>query len=372
MKKTSTLFLSLLTLLFLSQSVKAQDAVTFKASDLNPYLSSYFEPVATSIAFGLGGGWYTTASVHKKFGFDITFSGTYVPVPSASKFFSTSSLNMDPSYYFTNSTGSTDEGDILTAPTVSAKKDYPGLSLWKKATIGGNEVSSKLFDFPDGMGVGFGGAPALQVGFGLPFGTEIMGRFVPKVDIGSYVKDMGLWGIGIKHDLKQWIPVVKSVPFLEISASINYTKFHSTFASSDFVLSPSDFNLSDPWPAATWQNQRLEMNLSALNTDLLIGASIPVFQPYIGVGMTKAKFDGGMLGNFPIITIDQTNTSNGEMILAVDGTTLDKDPIKIKINNTAFHFIAGARVKLAVITFSYQVTVQEYMMHTAGIGFTFR
>ncbi len=174
----------------------------------------------------------------------------------------------------------------------------------------------------------------------------------------------GMWGFGVKHDIKQWIPVIKKLPFLEISGMLAYSKFKTGFTSSMLNINPDMFSaettIEDP---KVWDNQRFDINVSSFTGSLLIGASLPVFQPFIGVGFNRGGFNAGFKGNYPVITC----TTDGHTV-----ESYQTDPISIKSNKTQFNFQAGARLKLGPVVFHGQFTRQAYNMYSGGIAFTFR
>jgi len=47
-----------------------------------------------------------------------------------------------------------------------------------------------------------------QVLVGLPAGNELMLRIFPKVKISEDIGDLSFWGIGVKHSISQYIPLV--------------------------------------------------------------------------------------------------------------------------------------------------------------------
>ena len=55
-------------------------------------------------------------------------------------------------------------------------------------------------------------APFVQVGLGLPFKTTIKLRYVPKVNFSSKV-NANLIGVGLQHDLTQYLGLVGKLPF---------------------------------------------------------------------------------------------------------------------------------------------------------------
>ena len=71
-------------------------------------------------------------------------------------------------------------------------------------------------------------SPALQFSIGVPLETEVMVRFLPgantKLD-ETEVNYRGLWGVGLKHSVKQWVPGWEKLPFsLAIAAGYSQTK----------------------------------------------------------------------------------------------------------------------------------------------------
>ena len=121
-------------------------------------------------------------------------------------------------------------------------------------------ISTPLFQMPKGTGIGIVPSTMIQAGIGLPFSTEIDARFIPTISFGDLGK-LGLWGIGLKHDIKQWIPVISHVPFWDLSLQGGYTSLKSTF--SDVTL-----------------------NANAFTANLLVSTDIPIINVYGGLGFT--------------------------------------------------------------------------------------
>ena len=78
------LFIFCIFLSFTSQ-LKAQEGfeniLLADQADVNKLMDGYFSPAMEGFIHGINSGWYHTAKVHKKLGFDITigFSGSWVP-----------------------------------------------------------------------------------------------------------------------------------------------------------------------------------------------------------------------------------------------------------------------------------------------------
>lgn len=337
---------------------------SFSISEIDPYVTEYMKPFATAMAVSLSGGWTHTAKVHSTLGFDITISGSYVKVPNSDLYFNVGDLDM-PGYSFDPADGK--------APTISAKNSFDPPNIIRP--FQSTDAADIEFSGVQGLGLNFGGMAAIQAGVGLPKGTELIVRFVPDIsksanrvlnEVGDVeLEKTGMWGLGVKHDIKQWIPVVSKVPFLQISGMFTYSRFYTGFAGDDVRFDPARFgsDVVSSLPESTWDNQKFKLGMSSFTGNLLVGANIPVFQPYIGLGFNSAKFKAGFEGNYPIIQ----GTNDGVFV-----NEFETDPVSIDAKATNFNFQAGARLKLGFFVFHYTFTAQKYKMHSGGIAFTFR
>lgn len=364
--KFYTLTILISFLIFGSLKLNSQEISSFQLSDVNSYFNAYFEPFARATAVSMGGGWYNTANTHKLFGVDVTLiaiSGAMIP--DEDKLFPASELTLG------NDLSLSTQADI---PTLAASSDDKGPMLQKTVTytpaVGGElTVTQDLFNLNSGAGVGIGMAPNMfQIGFGLPKGTDLKIRFIPKFSIKPInLDEVSLWGFGVQHDIKQWIPVVSKVPVLQISALFAYSKFSAGYSGTPFPMDPALFQATSSLPDNTWDDQSLGIEASSFVGNLIIGAKLPVFHPYVSVGFNSAKFKGGLRGSFPIVSMQEQGINVVNVVEEVD-----KDPIDIDISETMMNVAAGFRLKLTVITLFGQYTLQKYPMFTAGLGISIR
>ena len=180
----------------------------------------------------------------------------------------------------------------------------------------------------------------IQVGIGLPFNTELDARILPKIDIPT-VGQFSLMGFGIKNEFKEFIPVLKAMPF-NLSAFFGYTKF-----TSSFDISASQTGNS---------TQKLNFNATGYTAKLLISKSIPVLTVYAGFGYNSSKTDVLLKGNY-----------------SIPGVGLDiKDPISLDFANKGMSANIGLRIKLAILAFNFDYTLGTYKLYNAGVGINFR
>lgn len=382
MKKKISLFIlgvSLLTTPLFSQTL------VFTMEELDPYFGEFVKPMAIGMATNLGAGWVHEAAPHKTLGFDISLSTTLVNFPSNALNFSTNALSsMSTSgYTFTEvlSDGSSTLNPVSSLPTlVSPDAANAEMNKTISTPMGNQTIVIPAFN---GLDVPFAPGVSLQLAIGLPKGTEVIGRFVPEAS--SYINDyaglddlkvnkMNSWGIGVKHDIKQWIPVVSRIPILEISALVSYSAFVFDISSPTVGITPqtiedaSGFRIKDN-SGASYGDQGFAMEMNSFTGSLLVGANIPVIHPFIGIGFNKTSASTGLTGTFPDLYVNNTPTSQDDVFYV--GGTKDS-PLNLDVERTFVNFQAGLNIKLPILTIHAQYTYQEYSMYSAGIALGFR
>ncbi|MGE0076536.1 MAG: DUF6588 family protein [Bacteroidales bacterium] len=285
--------------------------------DAKVLAKAYLEPFGKSFGTSLNNGWYNSAKPHKLFGFDLTFTAAITVPPSGDRTFDVSKLNLN---YWTVQNGSDPN-----SPTVTGEK--------KSGTVLTHTATGDNLTLPQGANLKFLPAPIVQVGLGLPFHTEVMGRFFPKVDING-VGNFSLWGVGIKNEFKEFIPGFKRLP-IDVSILLGYTKFESSFDISD--------------------GQKLEFNATGFTSKLLISKSIPVLTVYAGVGYNKSTTDVALKGTY---NIDNVGTI--------------ENPLDLSFTNSGVNANIGLRIKLALIAFHFDYALGKYAVYNAGVGINFR
>lgn len=368
-------FYSAISILLLSISgITAQSDITsiFKAgaADLNTVANGYLKPAGTAFATGLGSNWYNTADVHSVLGFDITMGAGVVQIPTADQTFSLSGLKaLQP------------QGGATTAPTFAGSGNGVGLNLMLPVPqADGTTKSTAITSFNSPNGV-FNYVPtaSLQLTVGLPFINDVTVRFMPKVTAGGF--ETSMWGLGIKHDIKKYIPVVSLLPF-DASVMVNYTKMNINYQFSSPIkpemLVGSSFGL-DPY-TTSYAGQGMNIDASAMSANLLISKKLLFLTPYLGLGITRTNFDLTMTGNYPVLGNPKSQVVLGKTLPVLDANnkpimTINNmaDPIKISASELMPSATVGLRVKiLFLLTAHVQYTMQKYPVASAGFGFSFR
>jgi hypothetical protein len=325
--------------------------------DAQKLMQAYLSPYLNAFGACLTGGWYNTAKTHKPGGFDLTITGNMAIVPSKYRTFNVDELELQS---LTIIPGTESE-----SPTV-AGKDNKGPQMNYK-NIAGLE-NRQAFQLPSGTNFPYVPIPMIQLGVGLFKDTEITGRYVPKIGVGKN-NDIGMWGVGLKHGLKQWIPFIKKIPVLNLTLQGGYTRLNTNLG---IKVTPENIGLEEfntlPIPSETWNDQKLILQTNSYTGNLIVSADLRIVCFYGGVGFATTKTNLKMKGYYPTLVI-----TGGSPALARS----DKDPISFEVKNqdggtTKPRFNAGMRLKFGVFTLHFDYTRANYNVATAGIGLSFR
>ena len=336
--------------------------------DAAKLLQAYLKPFGNSLGANLSTGWYNTAKVHKLLGFDLTFSLSLAMVPTADKSFDPSKIGL--------SSNATISPVGAMAPTLSGSNSSTTPTIKYTQTVGANTYTLAQYNTPKGFGIGFIPSPMLQLTVGLIKETSLSFRYIPTTDIkigNADVGKIGLWGIGIEHGLKQWIPVVSRVPFLNLTFQAGYTRLTS---GADISITPSDVNSIDQTnPPISWADQKMNLTVSNFTANVIASVDIPVITVYGGIGLSSSSTNLNLTGNYPIPS--SFDAVHNEGIVNNSNAAAMKDPINIHIgsndgNLTKPRLSAGLKFKLAVVHIHFDYTYAYYSVASVGIGISFR
>jgi hypothetical protein len=320
-------------------------------TDVNSYASAYLEPLGRGFSSGLGTNWYNTAAPHKLFGFDLTIGTNVAFMPSSMNSFSTLG--------FKNLKPSTAADNI--SPTVTGSKDG---EVNMDVYAGGTKVTT----IKTAPGIGYSYIPSanVQLAVGLPYKTEVIFRIIPTITVKDF--SIGQLGIGVKHDIKQWIPIVKDLPF-DMSVILGYSKFTAKYTFPD-PITPDQLgsNIDYNGDAKPFEGQNMKITSSAFMANVIVSKKLMFFTPYMGLGFSSNKFDLGLKGRYPIIDNSQVPAS-----LALVVPTVINDPVNVSYTSFNPNLTVGFRLKILwVLGFHAQYTLQKYPVASAGFGINIR
>lgn len=318
------------------------------------FLEAYIAPWTNAFGAGLNSGWYNTAKPHKLGGFDITTSFNVGFVPSSAGTFDLGSIGL--------SSNMTASG--MTSTVSGPKTNGPAM------TYKVNGVTVASFTAPPGTNWKYIPVPTAQIGIGLPFGTELKGRFIPKINIKD--GDISLWGVGLVHSIMQYLPGDKLLPF-DVSLFGGYTKLTGNVPLNLQPGTPT--NYSAPINISTsFADQLINMNVTALNISAIASLNLPVITFYGGLGYCKSSTTMAFKGNFPTpVLVTPTLPALPYAEYNNSGVKTGADFPDMKIDNfSGLRANVGFRIKLAVITIHADYTKAQYNVVSTGLGISFR
>lgn len=325
-------FILLFTILLFSFQVKSQVA----HADASNFLETYFSPISESFGAGMNNGWYNTAKPHKLGGFDITLTLNLVSVPNEMQLFDPNEIP-----YFS---GKNANDNI--SPTILGSGEGATIIYNHPGTGGSFE-----FTMPD-QGIlkkNLIPVPMLNAGVGLIKETEIDIRYLPtyNFDMGFVGEgSIGLWGVGAKHDLLQWIPIVGKMIPLSLSIQAGHTQFNTSFS-----VVTGDF----------YEDQEVNMKINATTINLIASKKILMLTAYAGLGYNSS------------ITSFSSERESFEVGLEEINSVIMEVPDELKFESqNEVRANIGLRFNFAVIAIQANHTFSKYPVTTVGVGVSLR
>jgi len=276
-------------------------------------------------------------------GFDLTVYGSFVAIPDDERYFQFmeedySSLRL--------SSGATS----ASLPTLLGGTTSEQLFGTYTDPNTGATVQTDDFTAPAGLDeelpTKYVPVPMVQIAMGIVKKTEIIVRYTPSVKLGDEFS-LKFFGVGIKHDIKQWIPGIKSLPF-DLSILVGYTNLDS------------EYNFSSSNVVQTTDGQGI-FDINSWTFQALVSKEISVITFYGGIGYNTISSNFKMTGTY---SVQDANDAS----LSVDIT----DPVDANFPLSGGRATVGIRLKLAVFTFHSDYTFQKYNTITAGFGISVR
>lgn len=343
MKISAHRIIAIFALLGVSNLASAQyeDYVQGVTKDFNKYMDNYMDPLLQGLGYGFNNGWYNTARPHKSFGFDLTISANLAYVPVANQSFK---LNPDNYEVFDLQDPNNDEFPTVMGGTTNNEIR----AVFDKANPNSPYVAFPTLDGIQGdlpLNIVAVPSPIIQIGVGIVKKTELKVRWVPTIKNDAGI-DYHYWGMGVMHSVSQWIPVVKDLPFLDISGFIGFTNIDLSYE-----LDPGTIDGSD---------QMAEFGVKTFNYQVVASATASVITGFVGIGYDDFKTNLGMKGTY---LVEVPGTGTQEAIV---------NPVDLDAKGGGFRATVGARLKLAILTLHAAYTLQGYNTLNAGVGFSFR
>ena len=285
-------------------------------NDAQAFLQEYLNPLGNGLGAITNNGWYNSAKPHKVLGFDATFTLSVLNVSDEKKSFDPNSISN-----FSSSETST--------PTILGSGDgaivqYDG----EEFKLPNQKTSFSTLILPN-----------FNFGLGILKKTELNGRFIPnyKYDLGFFGKgEIGMWGVGFKHDLLQWVPIIGNAIPISLSLQAGHTQLNSELSILD---------------------QEVNIDVQATNLNIILSRKLLMLTGYTSFGY-----------NFSTTTFSAGENINDSENFNLNELEIDL-PIEMKFeNNNEFRANVGLRFNLAVVTINANHTFSKYPVTTLGLG----
>lgn len=321
MKFRFILLFSIFEVLVYSDRIKAQsnvlNIIPSGGRDANKLIEAYLAPMGSGFALATGQNWFNTANSLKLLRFNVQVGASVVLINSNDKYFDPSTLNLQ----FLKPLGN----NVNSVPTISAPfgAESPRWIRYDSLIYPNNQIRYVAVDtissILTGLNLTNAYAPYAQVNLGLIKNTELNIRIAPTLDLatlnGGIIPDnflkgkLSYWGLGLKHEVLQWIPVAKLLP-ISLSLYGNYSRIN--YALDVNVEGPNSNNFPKQLPfniavdsfrvlgSTDFSNQKLSINAESYSYGLVVSKKILMFTPYASIGVQSSKFGINAEGNYPI------------------------------------------------------------------------
>ena len=197
----------------------------------------YAGPLARGLGHALTGGYVSSADPHGPLGFSVGVRVVGALFPDDDETFAVvlpESVTLeDPrlpggSRTYQNPYAASGDGR---SPTVAGEGEgvvlAPNGQFRQDLVLVGENPQDYEIQFPEGLELPAAPFAAIDATLGIGFGTQIMARVIPTIDVGGIVGtdevgDITAFGIGIMHNVTQWLPI--PTPFWDVSVTAGTQK----------------------------------------------------------------------------------------------------------------------------------------------------
>ncbi|MBS1682642.1 MAG: hypothetical protein JST48_13090 [Bacteroidetes bacterium] len=305
--------------------------------DASKLIGAYISPVIRGISYGMTNGWYHTGKTHKKLGIDLGVTISGVMMPTSDETFDPTKIGLSANTIPNQTSAPTIIGAETNSSYTVSHSPLPPISINGPQGV----------DLKGKVGKNWVPVPMIQLGIGLVKNTDLKIRYVPQTKSGD--SQIKMLGFGLMHDIKQYLPGVKALPFdLSVLVAYNSVSGYSALTNTD------QSNDGKPYSA----NGQVNYKLNSWVAQAIVSKKFSILTVYLGLGYAAVSSNVNINGTF---TLDPYN-------LGVSIT----DPLAIKYNNNGAKLTTGLRIKLGPLYFNGDYTVQKYNSLTVGVGLSVR
>jgi hypothetical protein len=321
----------------MTNQVAAQDLSTELSRVGKQNVSNYVSPIFNGFSADLNSAFYHSADLHGVLGFDVGVKLGFALITDADKkydFITPDFININNGAVQLHA-GIDYDAVVPGVPTAVGEKDIKYYVRVKSSLAGNaykaaNGNSDILFQIPNGFGIPAIPLPMPQAAIGLPFGLEVMVRFIPTVsatDAGKF----NYMGFGLRYNVDQWIPM------FPLDVAVHFMTQKMNFISKD------DKDI---------------FKATGIAYGLEVSKKLLFLTVYGGLQLEKATFTLSQIdGNF--ITPDNTKTPFTIPEMTFEGRNKSRATL-------------GVRLLLLILNIHAEYSFAKTPVAAIGVGISFR
>lgn len=279
----------------------------------------YVGPLMAGWGAGLNSGFFHSADLHSVLGFDIQVKMTLAGLSDEDKTYKFQTPSIPG--FVRGGTGASGYPAEVIANTVVGKKD--------PTIVKTNDGTTTLLTIPGGLDLPAAPLIVPQVSIGLPFGLEVMGRFLPTTKLGDAGK-VNFVGFGLRHDIDQYIPL------FPVDIAVHFVT--------------QKFNYED-------ESGKKLITASGTAFGVVASKSLLFLTLYGGFQIESSSWDVGPYD--AVVTLGTTTTTVPVSQFTIEGKNKSR-------------LLVGVRLLLAIINVHADYSVASTPVVTLGAGITFR
>ena len=295
----------------------------------------YVKPLSEGLGHTLTAGFVTDASPHGRFGFSVGVRAAGALFPAEAETFQPV-LPESVTVTFGGRSRTYQEPYVADGPSPTVAGDGAGTVLRPSGQFrldlilaGENPDSDQwTVEFPEGLDLPLAPFAVLDASLGLGFGTDVIARLIPTIEVHEDVGDLSAFGVGVMHSVSQYLPV--PTPLIDASLTFGY--------------------------------QRVELADYAEATSTSFGAIAGA-----GLGPLRVFAHGSLHGSEMDVAYTVENP-DGDPLLPPDGTRLS---FTNDLDRTA-RVALGASLDVLLLKLSAQYAFGDYEVVSVRVGFGFR
>ena len=337
MKSVVRYFLVILCAVGLTSSLAtAQDLSAELAKVGTANIRNYINPLFNGFSADMNSEFYHSEDLHGVLGFDVGLKVSLAQITNDQK---TYDFVTPPQLSFAGGTltAGTDYAAVVTGvPTVVGDKNTKYYLRMKSSSAyynvykTANNGSDILFQIPNGFDLPAVPMPMPQAAIGLPFGLEVMIRFIPTVSATDAGKFNSM-GFGLRYDIDRWIPM------FPLDVAVHFMTQKMNFKSKD------DNDI---------------FNASGTAFGIEVSKKLLFLTVYGGLQLEKATFTLSQI-NGKFTTPDGTITTFTIPEMTFEGQNKSRATL-------------GLRLLLAVVNLQAEYSFAKTPVAALGVGISFR